>query len=238
MKIESKSVVIIVSCLSACVLISLLVTIYFCKRKKVLCFSNSKRNNEAANEAYALSVSRVVSNATKGTNESTSATIYVNYTKEAQDKGNPSTTAVDRASGVTFSSVEGSYNSNCQKESDSHHPMQGFISSLTARYENLNPPSEHQDTPKEGESDDDEFQSSEQMANHDAEATESTMCWAIHDFEPMLEGYSDMPGLLRVSKNEVLILIQKDLGSGWACVRSPTRLLTGFVPSHCINEGI
>lgn len=64
---------------------------------------------------------------------------------------------------------------------------------------------------------------------HDTEFNNGR-CRSLENFDP--NKFSETPGLLNVDKGEELILIQKDLGSGWTCVQGSHG--TGFVPTSLL----
>ena len=105
--------------------------------------------------------------------------------------------------------------------------MQGFISSLLARYENGNP-GITEAVKRKSVDEEDEFHYTEQMQD-------KGFCVANSDFDPRKGEYKIIPGLLKINKDENLVILQSDLGSGWTCVRNQESLQTGFVPTRCLN---
>ena len=247
-----KNVVILVSCLSGGLVISAFAAICYCKRKRVLCFSNGKDKTKNPNDdAYVLSISRNISHPNNQQAQSSSRGQHpfdAQRTNESrldlskETTNNPSNLPEPT---ITFSSTSTTHNTNPESavsielchnkteiESNQLRPMQGFISSLVAQYENVPANTAVPNSSACQDSvEDDEFQYSEQMPG-------KGICRVKCDFDPHKNKYRDTPGLLKIRKDEKLIILQKDLGSGWTCVRNPINRLTGFVPTGSLNMSL
>ena len=243
-------VIVLVSCIGAALFVSALVALFYCYRKHVLCFSNPKhKQNEVNIDTDVWSISP---NANNTHSQGVSDTVYGSYRNEAfkledindawNNESEPQVLSpFDLNSSADF--IEIDINSNTARnemlpssqdnrypqETSSNLPMQGFISSLLAQYEQeaQKISLEAKDTTGTGE-DEDEFQSSEQMKDQG-------MCWVKSTFNPYTLEHRSTPDLLEITKNEELIVLQNDFGSGWTCVRNPKTLQTGFVPTSNLN---
>ena len=105
--------------------------------------------------------------------------------------------------------------------------MQGFISSLLSRYENTTTAATEVSRSSSID-EDDEFRCADQIQN-------SGFCVVKCDFNPDIGEYKNVPGLLKISKAEKLVILQNDFGSGWTCVRNQQTFKTGFVPTRHLS---
>ena len=238
-------VIIVVSCICISLVISTVVAIYYCNRKKVLCFSTTKgKSINKNNDTYVLSISRNISNNQRSPND-----LYEQYCAESsrihelneiQHRDNELRESNPSDGRSSISCFENGINSNVggqlsgatnndqyQTENISYLPMQGFISSLMSRYENVHP-GITEVANRSGMEEDDDFQCTEQIKD-------KGFCVVNGDFDPNTGKYKRIPGLLKINKNETLVILQHDLGSGWTCVRNQQKLQTGFVPTRYLN---
>ena len=258
-------IIILVPCIVIALFISAILASLYCYRKKVLCFSKKaqmSKNSDDGKEAYVLTVSKTVDNpenSQKGppkvygtyNNPAYSLNAAWDDVPEPQERNSISSINFAEAQIVdteldfalpTFVNND-PYADNLRPYQMTHQksrvseedtttfsPMQGFVSSLLSRYDN-----DKSTTPVGVDSDaniednEDDFESNE-------EVKDQGFCLVKSNFNPNTFQYKSTPGLLGITKGEKLLVLQKDLGSGWTCVRNQNTHQTGFVPSRNLKH--
>lgn len=258
-------IIILVPCIVIALFISAILASLYCYRKKVLCFSKKaqkSKNSDDDKEAYVLTVSKIVDNAklpheeppkVYGTYDNPAYSLNAAWddVPEPQERSSISSINFAEAQVVdtefdyslpTFVNND-PYEDNQQpyqmtkqqsrvseEDTTTFSPMQGFVSSLLSRYDN------ETNTRPVGIDGDANAADNEEDFESNEEVKDQGLCLVKSNFNPNTFQYKSTPGLLGITKGEKLLVLQKDLGSGWTCVRNPTTHQTGFVPSRNLKH--
>lgn len=196
---EGSNVGLIVGILFLCLALSIAISVFFCYHRDLLCFGNRKRSNQDFDLSNAMSRVPVQQNPT----------------------------SVNGVSNANFNNEEDTYQEiDLSDNPIQARPMSSYVAMVSARYTQAGGSSNQAEVnlypvtiDRQGSRDDD-FAWTE-------EVPDTGRCRSLEGFDP--NSFRGIPGLLEVIKGEELSIVQKDLGSGWTCVRGHKG--TGFVPT-------
>ena len=204
----AKVVGIVLGCIGGCLLLSLAISIYYCKHYHLCCFN---RKIGSSSNSYVFSISKMLS-------------------QQRSEVSQPTGIGA-----ITVQNQQNEYSTLELTTRDAEfRPMSNYVENIANRYSRNTlslPAIESIDSDDENQ----EFHEVVTVENFNFEndSQNGQKARSVYKFDPST--CQDSSGLISLDLNEEVIILQSDLGSGWTYVLNTNRQQTGFVPTSSIQ---